>query len=108
MKKLTKEQRNKLHAVATDLMAIWDELPIPDCEEGMDWGYRGGLVQLTAKGGYTSGWVDLSWNDVIADIYAGQKLSGSYEKLVEEASIAQEEKNKTRGTPSPIMDVEEL
>jgi len=90
MKKLTKDQRNRLHKVATDLMAIWEELPIAEDEEGMDWGYRGGLMQLTCKGGYTQGWVDLGWSDVIADIYAGEKLACikkyTYEELVKDAT----------------------
>jgi hypothetical protein len=45
MKQLTNKQREKLAAVAKDLMAIWNELPISESEEGCDWYYRGGLVQ---------------------------------------------------------------
>jgi hypothetical protein len=119
MKELTKEQRSKLAAVATDLMAIWNELPIADDEEGMDWCYRGGLVQLTCKGGYTQGWADLSWNDVITDIYAGEKLACSYtdkrftyEKLVEEANKEAEERDEKRKAANAArqrrQDIEDL
>jgi hypothetical protein len=51
------------------------ELPFDEeCEQGWDYGYRGGLVKLTVKGGYLSGWADFSWNDVITDIFANEKL----------------------------------
>lgn len=72
---ITDEQRKKLAAIAKDLMDIWESLPNNDCEEGSDYSYRGGLIKLTVKGGYTDGWADLSWNDVITDIYAGEKLA---------------------------------
>ncbi len=97
MTKLTKEQREKLAAVAKDLMAIWQSLPIPDSEEGYDYAYRGGLVQLTVKGGLTDGWVDISWNEIITDIYAGEKLAHitqyTYDQLVKDATKASEEKD---------------
>lgn len=73
---LTPETRKKLKAAADALMEIWDGLgrPDPTGQYGRDedsYGYRGGLVSLTVKGGYTQGWVDLDWNSVVRDIYVG-------------------------------------
>jgi len=76
--KLTEAQRTELADIAKRLGKMWMQLetaPDETYESGNGWYYRGGLFKLTFKGGFTDGWADLEWNQVIADIYQGSQFA---------------------------------
>jgi len=82
---LAEKRITNLRAVARQLMDVWEALPVRD-QDDSDFYYveSSGLDKLTVKGGVNNGHIDLDWNQVVADIFGGYRLSGlTYEKVVE-------------------------
>ncbi|MBZ5613400.1 MAG: hypothetical protein LAO23_05275 [Acidobacteriia bacterium] len=70
--------RNKLYEAAKIIGEMWCNLdandPDPDLEDD-EFVYRGGVIMLTFRyySPYADGWVDLTYNQVITDIFYGQR-----------------------------------
>jgi len=69
--------REKLFEVAKTLGELWCGLNSDSTKDSHDpddqWWYRGGVILLTFRGGFTDGWVDLTYNQVITDIFYGHR-----------------------------------
>jgi hypothetical protein len=73
----TEATRKKLYEAAKIIGEMWCNLDSDEQSDDYDpddqWRYRGGVMMLTFKGGFTEGWVDLTYNEALTDIFYGHR-----------------------------------
>jgi hypothetical protein len=73
----TKATREKLYEASRIIGEMWCNLNSDERSDDYapddQWAYRGGVMMLTFRGGFTDGWVDLTYNQVITDIFYGYR-----------------------------------
>jgi hypothetical protein len=78
---ITDDDVRKLTKVAQALeespCEMWCNLDSDERSDDYDpddqWAYRGGVMMLTFRGGFTDGWVDLTYNEALTDIFYGYR-----------------------------------
>jgi len=74
---LTKAALEKLFGAAKIIGEMWCNLDSDERSDNYDpddqWAYRGGVMMLTFRGGFTDGWVDLTYNETLTDIFYGHR-----------------------------------